>query len=41
VNRVDPQAGAVTLDNGQEYLISPVLRVNWAGIRPGAAVRMQ
>src|SRR5262245_37152134 len=40
VNRVDPHARTVTLDNGQEYLISPGLGVNWAGIRPGDAVQV-
>jgi hypothetical protein len=41
VSRADPQSRTITLDNGQEYLVPPVLALNWELVQPGIAVRMR
>jgi hypothetical protein len=41
VSRVDPQTRTVTLDNGQAYEVPDALDLNWARVRPGAAVKMR
>jgi hypothetical protein len=40
VTRVDPRTRTITLDNGQDYLVPPVLTLDWALVRTGAAVKM-
>ena len=41
VNRVDPQTRTITLDNGREYLVPPVVPLNWELVPSGAAVKMR
>ena len=41
VNRVDPQTRTITLDNGREYLVPPVVPLNWELVASGAAVKMR
>jgi hypothetical protein len=40
VTRVAIETRTIALDNGQEYLVPPALRLNWALVRRGAAVRI-
>ena len=41
ISRVDPRTRTITLDNGQEYLVSPVLVPNWEIMQAGAAIKMR
>jgi Protein of unknown function (DUF1344) len=41
VSRAVPETRTITLDNGQEYLVPPVLAANWEVLQTGPAVRLR
>jgi Protein of unknown function (DUF1344) len=41
INRVDPQARTITLDNGQEYLVPSPLIPDWTFLQAGVPVMMR
>jgi Protein of unknown function (DUF1344) len=41
INRVDPQARTITLDNGREYLVPPPLIPDWTLLQVGVPVMMR
>jgi hypothetical protein len=41
VRRVVPETRTITLDNGQEYLIPPVLAPNWDVLQTGPPVKLR
>ncbi len=41
VSRVDPQSRTITLDNGREYLVPPVVALNWDLVSSGVAVKVR
>ena len=41
VSRAVPETRTITLDNGQEYLVPPVLAPNWELLQTGPAVKLR
>jgi hypothetical protein len=41
ITRVDPQAGTIKLDNGEEYLLPAVVAANLRALSEGTVVRLR